>query len=268
MVENLKEMINKEVETRWKGFLASHSVEYDWFVNPDSAPSFAVGQGKCSVVDFQERSPFMIVDSITELVSGQAEAKVILDHFFSRVSAFDENIPDGYHSHSQDAGTITRVYTQSAISEVDSPEKIYTLLCNSPYANIPSGDTTERVVSKLYGGQVGTRAHNALASVPTGLKVAPDDIAMSCWRESLQRNVLTILDKSGIEGFESICATTANLLNEGKYEDDKLSEQAMHHHGDVFVDGTATCYKTGALRQATEYLAEQGVKVNVPSFLK
>ena len=269
MSETLKDTISTEIETRWREFLSSHDVEYDWFLDPSSAPTFSIGEsGSCSVVDFQGGSPFVIVDSIAELVSNQAEAKVVIDDFFTKVSADDENIPDGYHSHSQDVGTVTHVYTSSALSSVDTPEKIYALLCNSPYANIPTEGITERVVSKVYGGEAGSKARDALVSVPTEMKVSSDDVGLTGWREALQRNVLSIIKDSGIGEFETICRKTAYLLNQGKYEDDVLSEAAMHHHGTVVSEGKVTCYKTDALKKATGYLAEKGIPVNVPAFCR
>ena len=268
MVESLKEIITREIETRWRDFLSAHNIKYEWFLHPSSAPTFRVGDcNGYSVVDFQD-SPFKIVDSITELVSDQAEATIIIDHFFTKVFADDENIPDGYHSHSQDAGTVTHVYTSSALSVVDNPEKIYALLCNSLYAHIPTEGTTERVVSRLYDGEDGSKARDALVSVPTEMKVSSDDVALTGWREALQRNVLSIIKDSGISEFETICRKTAYLLNQGRYEDDVLSEAAMHHHGTVVSEGKVTCYKRDALKQATEYLAEKGIQVNVPAFLR
>lgn len=227
--EPLEEWVSGEVKRRWD---LQRGSDYD-----------------------SEEFPQRITPLILDLVSNQSEAETAINILFEKLYTREiETKLDCYHSHAIALETESWLSTDHALSLAQNTEEFYQELCNR---RRPEVKTTGRVISKLFGPEIGSQMEEALDSVPTKVWMTEEQ-CLTGWRESLQRESIRIIRNCEMERFIELCSETAKKINAGEYQVE-LSD-TWDHHG-TYAGGVYTLYHRENLEEATVYLRENGIDV-------
>ena len=124
----LENWVNEEINKKWTDFIKSNGVDPEYSTNHSKIPSFKVGESFAPSVSFNGESPVSIAKNITDAVLNKYEAGKLIEKIFEKISAYDESVLDGYHSHSCEAGTTTHIRTSEAVSFARNKDNLLNLL--------------------------------------------------------------------------------------------------------------------------------------------